>query len=82
MSSQNNKSNIPRKDISTSDKNYQKNMEILTSIKPIKGKVINLQSENFINDEFNKKLTYREGKKNTSSSISKVSKDFFYDLEN
>jgi len=79
MSSQNNKSNIPRKDISTSDKNYQKNMEILTSIKPIKGKVINLQSENFINDEFNKKLTYREGKKTTSSSISKVSKDFFYD---
>ena len=77
MSSQNNKSNIPRKDISTSDKNYQKNMEILTSIKPIKGKVINLQSENFINDEFNKKLTYREGKKNHIKFNIKSIKRFF-----
>ena len=77
MSSQNNKSNIPSKDIYTSDKNYQKNMEILSSLKSIPGKVVNLQSDNFINDEFNKKLSYREGKKTTSSSISKVSKDFF-----
>ena len=79
MSSQNNKSNIPSKDVSTSDKNYQKNMEILSSLKSIPGKVVNLQSDNFINDEFNKKLSYREGKKTTSSSISKVSKDFFCD---
>ena len=79
MSSQNNKSNIPSKDIYTSDKNYQKNMEILSSLKSIPGKVVNLQSDNFINDEFNKKLSYREGKKTTSSSISKVSKDFFCD---
>ena len=77
MSSQDNKSNIPSKDIYTSDKNYQKNMEILSSLKSIPGKVVNLQSDNFINDEFNKKLSYREGKKTTSSSISKVSKDFF-----
>jgi hypothetical protein len=79
MSSQNNKSNIPSKDIYTSDKNYQKNMEILSSLKSIPGKVVNLQSDNFINDEFNKKLSYREGRKTTSSSISKVSKDFFCD---
>ena len=79
MSSQNNKSNIPSKNIYTSDKNYQKNMEILSSLKSIPGKVVNLQSDNFINDEFNKKLSYREGKKTTSSSISKVSKDFFCD---
>jgi hypothetical protein len=79
MSSKNNKTNIPRKDISTSDQNYQQNMEILSSLKSIPGKVVNLQSENFINEELNKKLTYREGKKTTSSSISKVSKDFFCD---
>ena len=79
MSSQNNKSNIPSKDVSTYDKNYQKNMEILSSLKSIPGKVVNLQSDNFINDEFNKKLSYREGKKTTSSSISKLSKDFFCD---
>ena len=68
---------MPRKDISTSDKNYQQNMEILSSLKSIPGKVVTLQSENFLNEEFNKKLTYKEGKKTTSSSISKVSKDFF-----
>jgi len=52
-------------------------MEILSSLKSIPGKVVNLQSENFINEELNKKLQYPEGKKTTSSSISKVSKDFF-----
>ena len=61
------------------DSNYQLNMEILSSLKSIPGKVVNLQSENFINDELNKKLQYPEGKKTTSSSISKVSKDFFYE---
>ena len=65
MSSQNNISNLQRKDISTSDRNYQQNMEILSSLKSIPGKVVNLQSENFLNEEFNKKLTYREGKKTT-----------------
>ena len=77
MSNQNNLSNLPKKDIFPFDKNYQQNMEILSSLKSIPGKVVNLQSENIINDEFNKKLVYREGKKTTSSSISKVSKDFF-----
>jgi hypothetical protein len=54
-------------------------MEILSSLKSIPGKIVNLQSENFINEELNKTLKYPEGKKTTSSSISKVSKDFFCD---
>ena len=61
----------------SSDNKYKLNMEILNSLKPIPGKIISLQSENFINDELSKKLQYPEGKKTTSSSISKVSKDFF-----
>ena len=61
----------------SSDNKYKLNMEILNSLKPIPGKTISLQSENFINDELSKKLQYPEGKKTTSSSISKVSKDFF-----
>ena len=65
------------KDSYLADNNYKLNMEILSSLKSIPGKIVNLQSENFINDELNKKLQYPEGKKTTSSSISKVSKDFF-----
>ena len=61
------------------ENNYQLNMEILSSLKAIPGKIVNLQSENFINEELNKTLKYPEGKKTTSSSISKVSKDFFCD---
>ena len=66
-----------KKNPTSTDKNYQLNMEILSSLKSIPGKVVNLQSENFINEELNKKLQYPEGKKTTSSSISKVSRDFF-----
>ena len=73
------KKNLCEKEISSADKNYQLNMEILSSLKSIPGKIVNLQSGNFINDEFNKKLINPEGKKTTSSSISKLSKDFFYE---
>lgn len=66
-----------KKNLTSTDLNYKLNMEILSSLKSIPGKVVNLQSENFINEELNKKLQYPEGKKTTSSSISKVSKDFF-----
>ena len=66
-----------KKNLTSTDQNYKLNMEILSSLKSIPGKVVNLQSENFINEELNKKLQYPEGKKTTSSSISKVSKDFF-----
>ena len=75
MSSQ--KKNLCEKEISSADKNYQLNMEILSSLKSIPGKIVNLQSGNLVNDEFNKKLMYPEGKKTTSSSISKLSNDFF-----
>ena len=68
-----------KKNPPATDQNYQLNMEILSSLKSIPGKVVNLQSENFINEELNKKFQYPEGKKTTSSSISKVSKDFFCD---
>ena len=61
------------------DNKYKLNMEILSSLKSIPGKIVNLHSENFINEELNKKLPYPEGKKTTSSSISKASKDFFCD---
>ena len=73
------KKNLCEKEISSADKNYQLNMEILSSLKSIPGKIVNLQSGNFINDEFNKRLINPEGKKTTSSSISKLSKDFFYE---
>ena len=73
------KKNQTGKVSSLTDNNYKLNMEILLSLKSIPGKVVNLQSENLINDELNKKLPYPEGKKTTSSSISKVSKDFFCD---
>ena len=66
-----------KKNLTSTDQNYKLNMEILSSLKSIPGKVVNLQSEKFINEELNKKLQYPEGKKTTSSSISKVSKDFF-----
>ena len=75
MTSQKKYPNVPE----NSDNKYKLNMEILNSLKPIPGKIISLQSENFINDELNKKLQYPEGKKTTSSSISKVSKEFFCD---
>ena len=68
-----------KNNLTSTDQNYQLNMEILSSLKSIPGKVVNLQSENFINEELNKKLQYPEGKKTTSSSISKLSKDFFCD---
>ena len=68
-----------KKNPPATDQNYQLNMEILSSLKSIPGKEVNLQSENFINEELNKKFQYPEGKKTTSSSISKVSKDFFCD---
>ena len=71
MTSQN-KNPLPKEDA-----NYKLNMEILSSLKSIPGKIVNLQSENFINEELNKKLPYQEGKKTTSSSISKVSNDIF-----
>ena len=73
------KKTLCEKEISSADKNYQLNMEILSSLKSIPGKIVNLQSGNFINDEFNKRLINPEGKKTTSSSISKLSKDFFYE---
>ncbi len=55
------------------EKNYQLNMEILSSLKPLPGKVVNLQSEKFIlkNEEINKKVIFPEEKYTTSSSISK-----------
>ena len=51
MTSQKKYPNVPE----NSDNKYKLNMEILNSLKPIPGKIISLQSENFINDELNKK---------------------------
>ena len=79
MTSQLQKPNISKIGIENSsikEKNYQLNMDLLSSIKSIPGKIVNLQTENLINEDLNKKLIYPEGKHTTSSSISK---DYFYE---
>ena len=67
------KTNQFSKEQNTEEKNYQLNMEILTSLKSLPGKVVNLQSEKIIfNDgDMNKKVIFPEEKFTTSSSISK-----------
>ena len=67
------KNNQFLKETNSPDKNYQLNMEILSSLKSLPGKVVNLQSEKFIfkNDDINKKVIFPEEKFTTSSSISK-----------
>ena len=69
------KNNSFLKETNNADKNYQLNMEILSSLKSLPGKVVNLQSEKYIfkNDEINmnKKVMFPEEKFTTSSSISK-----------
>ena len=67
------KNNQILKETNSPDKNYQLNMEILSSLKSLPGKVVNLQSEKFIfkNDDINKKVIFPEEKFTTSSSISK-----------
>lgn len=61
------------KEQTSAEKNYLLNMEILSSLKSLPGKVVNLQSEKFIfkNDDINKKVFFPEEKCTTSSSISK-----------
>ena len=69
------KNNGSLKETNIADKNYQLNMEILSSLKSLPGKVVNLQSEKYIfkNDDINmnKKVMFPEEKFTTSSSISK-----------
>ena len=67
------KTNPILKEANNADKNYQLNMEILSSLKSLPNKVVNLQSEKIIfNDEnLNKKVIFPEEKFTTSSSISK-----------
>ena len=72
------KANPILKESNKEEKNYQLNMEILTSLKTLPGKVVNLQSEKIIfnNENINKKGLFPEEKFSTSSSISK---EFFCD---
>lgn len=67
------KNNQILKEQNNSENNYKLNMEILSSLKSIPGKVLNLQSEKYIfkNEETNKKGIFPEEKFTTSSSISK-----------
>ena len=67
------KNNPLLKEPTNAEKNYKLNMEILSSLKPLPGKVFNLQSEKIIfkNEEINKKVIFPEEKYTTSSSISK-----------
>ena len=67
------KSNQFTKEQVNTEKNYQLNMDILTSLKSLPGKVIKLQSEKIIfnNVDINKKVIFPEEKFSTSSSISK-----------
>ena len=66
------------KEVNSTDKNYQLNMEILSSLKSLPNKVVNLQSEKIIfnNVNLNKKVIFPEEKFTTSSSISK---ELFYE---
>ena len=78
------KTNQFSKEQNTEEKNYQLNMEILTSLKSLPGKVVNLQSEKIIfNDgDMNKKVIFPEEKFTTSSSISKeLLSTLFHHLE-
>ena len=67
------KNNQTLKEQNNPEKNYQLNMEILSSLKSLPGKVVNLQSEKIIfkNEDTNKKVIFPEEKFTTSSSISK-----------
>ena len=67
------KANQHQKEQNMTDNKYQLNMEILTSLKSLPGKVVNLQSEKIIfnNEDINKKVIFPEEKFTTSSSISK-----------
>ena len=67
------KTNPILKEANGTDKNYQLNMEILSSLKSLPNKVVNLQSEKIIfnNENLYKKVNFPEEKFTTSSSISK-----------
>ena len=56
------KTNQILKEANSTDKNYQLNMELLSSLKSLPNKVVNLQSEKIIfNDEnLNKKVIFPE----------------------
>ena len=73
------------KEQSNNENNYALNMEILSSLKSLPGKVVNLQSDKYIfkNEEINKKVIFPEEKFTTSSSISKelFCDPFFNDTE-
>ena len=73
------------KEINTTDKNYQLNMDILSSLKNLPNKIVNLQPEKIIfnNENLNKKVIFPEEKFSTSSSISKelFSEPFSNDVE-
>ena len=64
--------------ISKEEKKFQLNMEILSSIKPLKGKIVNLQSDNLFQKkekgENNKINLYTEDLLSTSYSIPIISK--------
>ena len=66
------------KEVNNTDQNYQLNMEILSSLKSLPNKVVNLQSEKIIfnNVNLSKKVIFPEEKFTTSSSISK---ELFYE---
>ena len=67
------KANPVLNETNSTDKNYQLNMEILSSLKSLPSKIVNLQSEKVIfnNENFNKKVNFPEEKFTSSSSISK-----------
>ena len=73
------------KEQSNNENNYALNMEILSSLKSLPGKVVNLQSDKYIfkNEEINKKVIFPGEKFTTSSSISKelFCDPFFNDTE-
>ena len=73
------------KESNNKEKNYRLSVGVLSSLKSLPGKVVNLQSDNYIlkNEEMNKKIIFPEEKYTTSSSISKelFCDTFFNDTE-
>ena len=78
MTSKNNQPNI--QDISNKEKKFKLNLDILSSLKPLKGKVLNFDSDNLIQEkkDLNKTNYSVEDKLSTSCSMSKLSNVLFY----
>ena len=65
------------KEINDEDKQYKLNMDILSSLKPLHGKVVNLNSENFLQkkEDDNKSNSITLDNFSTSNSIPKITKE-------